>query len=97
MNSSDLFGYCMLFWLFIFTPVSLYWCLFRDGRASPAGYIGKFRRGDGTIVHVSRLPDRTLMVISEERPGVMPRDLGTVTGRELAAWQKLASTPDGGR
>jgi hypothetical protein len=60
-------------------------------RAKPEGYIGRFRRPDGTVVHVARLETRNLMVISDDQP---PQDLGTVTGPELAHWEKVATTPD---
>lgn len=78
-----------LFWLAI-------WPAIRP-RPKPTGYAGKYRRPDGRVVHVGRLPNGTLMVASEEAPGVMPRDLGTVTGRELVTWTKLAGSPDGDR
>jgi hypothetical protein len=37
------------------------------------------------------------MVISEAPAGRPVRDLGSVSGRELAHWTKVASTPDGDR
>jgi hypothetical protein len=66
----------------------------RQRRQKPPGYIGKFRRPDGSLVHVARLPDHQVMVVSEAEPGMQPRDLGTVTGPELAHWEKVGVTPD---
>lgn len=65
------------------------------GRPTPDGYVGRFRRQpQDDIVHVARVNGR-LMVISEEKPGVVPRDLGDVSGYELFHWDKLSATPDG--
>lgn len=61
-------------------------------RPKPEGYVGRFRRSDGRVVHVARLKDGKLMVASDTQP---PRDLGSVDGRELIRWTKLATTPDG--
>lgn len=65
----------------------------KDARPKPDGYVGFFRRPDGLEVHVSRVNGQ-LMVISEEKPGVFPRNLGNVTGRDLVGWTKLRATPD---
>jgi hypothetical protein len=61
-------------------------------RPKPEGYVGKFRRPDGSVVHVARLGDARLTVVSDTQP---PEDLGNVDGRELTRWQKLATEPDG--
>lgn len=67
-------------------------------RSKPEGYVGKFRRPDGEIVHVARLKDGKLTVASEPaEPGEPSRFLGTIDGRELMSWHKLATTPDGDR
>lgn len=60
-------------------------------RPRPDGYVGRFRRPDGTEVHVGRVGGN-LMVVSDTQP---PIDLGNVSGRDLLHWEKLASTPDG--
>lgn len=80
---------------YAFGPVVYFLAFYQGQRTKPAGYVGRFQRPDGEVVHVARLEDGTLMVISEEAAGVTPRDLGTVSGRDLARWHKLASTPDG--
>src|SRR5215210_1771072 len=48
-------------------------------RSKPTGYIGRFRRGDGVEVHVARLGDGRLMVVSNDPQG-FAQDLGTVSG-----------------
>jgi hypothetical protein len=63
-------------------------------RATPDGYVGRFRRPGGDEVHVARVNGR-LMLISQEPPGVEPRDLGDVDGREMMTWQRLGTRPDG--
>ena len=65
-------------------------------RKKPDGYVGRFKRPDGSVVHVARVGG-DLVVASEEPPGVFPKDLGNVSGRDLMKWKKLATTPDGRR
>jgi hypothetical protein len=64
-------------------------------RSKPDGYVGRFRRPDGVVVHVIRHAGG-LMVATEEPQGKKARDLGNVSGRELARWEKLGSAPDEG-
>jgi cobalamin synthase len=91
--NSTIRWWVLLFWLVVVTPVAWFFVLrHRNVRAKPEGYVGKFRRTDGEIVHVARLPGGTLMVASETQP---PQDLGSVSGPELARWEKLATEPDG--
>lgn len=59
------------------------------------GYLGRFRRLDGSEVHLCRLPSGRLMIVSQERPGVQARDIGTATAAEVLTWEKLATSPDG--
>ena len=59
------------------------------------GYSGRFCRPDGLIVHLVRLPSGRLMMVSEEKPGVQARDLGTATAAEVLTWEKLSTSPDG--
>lgn len=92
--SLDLWTWFELFWVVIVTPISFtYFVLWPHKRAKPDGYVGFFQRPDGLAVHVSRVNGQ-LMVISEEAPGVFPRNLGNVTGRDLVGWTKLRATPD---
>jgi hypothetical protein len=75
------------------TAFAVIWWMWRPARrAKPEGYVGKFQRPDGTVVHVARLRDARLTVVSDTQP---PQDLGNVEGRELTHWQKLATEPDG--
>lgn len=64
----------------------------RAPRLSPRGYIGRFKRPDGVVVHIGRLPSGLYAMASDEQP---PRDLGRVKGRDFVTWVKLAHTPDG--
>lgn len=57
-------------------------------------YIGRFKRPQGDEVHVARV-NGELMVIKDTKPGELPLDLGNISGRELATWQKQSTTPDG--
>jgi hypothetical protein len=85
------------FWVGIVTPASIIYAFFihKVKRRTPAGYIGKYRRPDGLVVHVSRFPGGQLYAMTDEAPGVQPRDLGYVDGREITRWTKLSATPDG--
>lgn len=84
------------FWLGFVTPVSFFWAVIKPHiRLKPEGYIGKFQRPDGQIVHVSRMPSGSLWVASEESPGTEPQEIGYVSGRELTTYHKLSATPDG--
>jgi hypothetical protein len=67
---------------------------FSAGPPRPEGYIGKFRRLDGSLAHVFRLPSGKLWAASDEKPGVRPVDLGYISGRDLAVWTKLSSEAD---
>lgn len=79
----------------VLTPVLFFWLIIKPHiRRKPDGYVGRFRHPNGQVVHVARV-NGELMVISDENPGIQPRDLGNVTGRDLAQWLKLATTPDG--
>ena len=74
------------------TPIALAWVIFgKFKRPKPDGYVGRYRRADGSEVHVARVNGR-LMVASGDQP---PRDLGDVSGRDLLRWERLATTPDG--
>lgn len=88
----------LVFFAFFYAGVLAFylWWIFwhRYWRPKPDGYVGRFKGPDGSIVHVLRLVGE-FMVISEEKPGVMPRDLGNVSGRTLMRWEKLSSSPDG--
>lgn len=64
----------------------------RSAHPKPEGYLGKFRRSDGTTVHVARMASGRLWVASDTQP---PEEIGYVNGRELAQWQKLSNAPDG--
>lgn len=66
--------------------------LTRRARPKPEGYVGKFRRADGSVVHVARMASGRLWAASDTQP---PENLGYVEGRDLMRWQKLATTPDG--
>lgn len=78
-------------WLLVVTPLAWFFVLrHKNPDEKPAGYVGRFRRADGTTVHVARLPNNTLMVASDTQP---PEDLGTVSGRELARWRKVGTEP----
>jgi hypothetical protein len=61
-------------------------------RSKPDGYVGKFRRADGTVIHVARMPSGRLWAASDTQP---PVEVGYVEGRDVARWQKLAGEPDG--
>lgn len=90
------FDWLLVFWVLVVSPVSFVYCvILKHPRSKPEGYIGRFRMPSGEEVHVARMPDRTLLVISEETAGVTPRSLGTVSGPELVKWEKLSTTPDG--
>lgn len=94
-NLSDPYVWLMILLYGIITPFCFYWVVIRRRRSKPEGYVGKFRRRDGRIVHVMRDESGRLWAASEEAPGVMPEHLGYVNGREISQWHKLATTPDG--
>jgi hypothetical protein len=81
-------------WVVLGVPVGLYVVVKQHVRPKPEGYVGRYRRPTGDVVHVIRTNGR-LMVASEERPGIRPRDLGNVNGRELLRWDLLGRSPDG--
>lgn len=83
-----------LYWLGSLAAFVYFVFIRRHVRRKPDGYVGRFRQPDGRVVHVARVEGQ-LMVISEEPPGVLPKNLGNVSGRELLRWHKLSSTPDG--
>lgn len=83
-------------YLGVVTPVSLwYFVVRRIPLRKPDGYVGVFERPDRSVVHVARVNGR-LMIVSREQPGTLPKDLGTVSGRDLSRWRKLASDPNHG-
>lgn len=88
--------YLVFFFYAVIVPASLYWAFFIDHhRSKPDNYVGKFQRPDGSIVHVARMPSGELWACTDEPPGVMPKPIGYVSGREVIQWHKLSSTPDG--
>ena len=88
----------VLFWVAVVTPAVYLMMIFwhpTPHRPKPEGYIGKFCQPCGQVVHVARMPSGQIWVVSEEKAGVLHRDLGYVTGRELATWTKISTAPDG--
>ncbi len=74
--------------------------VYKGQRPRPRGYVGRFRKPDGEVVHVCRLPSGDFYVLkdSNKPPWASERnpvDLGLVSGREIVTWEKLADTPDG--
>lgn len=61
-------------------------------RPKPDNYVGKFRQPDGTIIHIARMASGRLWAASDTQP---PVEVGYVDGRDVARWEKLATTPDG--
>lgn len=83
-------------YLGVITPLSFwYFVLRRHPLRKPDGYVGVFERPDGSVVHVVRFSGK-LTIVSRERPGTFPKDLGEVSGRDLLKWRKLASDPNEG-
>lgn len=95
-NFRDPVTLLIIFWLGIVTPLSFFWAVIKPHiRLKPSGYIGTFRRPDGRIVHVARMPSGTLWATSDEPPGKESMVIGYLTGRELTTYHKLSSSPDG--
>ena len=94
MGGFDLGQWLAIAYLLVFTPLSFWYVVFRMKikRPRPDNYVGKFRRPDGTIVHVARMPSGRLWAASDTQP---PQEIGYVAGRELVGWRKLSTTPDG--
>lgn len=73
------------------SPIWLWFVLRQPRRKRPDGYVGKFKRPDGVVIHVARMESGKLWAASDTQP---PEEIGYVNGRDVMRWERLGVEPD---